>query len=220
METPRKLGIAAAAAAVVVGLFALYRFGPVSETAPASAPAPDTGAPADLPAADESGTSSSIPAPLPADEPVEKPDTVAGSADGEAPLDYEYRAATRPMTPEEMREEMDAGNEWQRAFAQEERDEAWAQPLETEIQQSLEPEVSMGRFYVSKVECRTTLCDVRLLARGSLQNAELEQFQTRIFELPWAQRLTPVLSSGVATNGETYESIVIFEKKPESPAAK
>ena len=217
MGTSRKLLIAAAAATVVVGVFALYRFGSVPETVPASASAPDTGSPADLPAVIEPGTNTSLPAPVPTDEPVEKAQTPAGSAGEEAPLDDEYRAATRPMTPEEMRQEVDAGNEWERAFRKEERDEAWARPLEIEIQQSLEPEVSMGRFYVSNIECRTTLCEVRLLATGSLQNAEIEQFQTRIFQLPWAERLTPALSSGVASGGETYESIWIFEKKPEAP---
>jgi hypothetical protein len=204
------------AAAAIVGGFALYRFRAVPETVPANAsPATNGASPAVLPAAGDPGPSTRVTAPLPPEEPAEPPVTASDSAGPEAPPDHEYRAATRPLTPEEMRQEIDPGNEWERAFRKEERDEAWARPLETEIQQSLEPEISMGRFYVSNVECRTTLCEVRLLARGNLQNAELEDFQTRIFQLPWAERLTPALSSGVASGGETYESIWIFEKKPE-----
>lgn len=109
----------------------------------------------------------------------------------------------------------DAGNEWQRAFEQEERDEAWAGPLEAEIRRSLEPEINLGRFYLDNAECRATHCEIRLLARGSLQRAELDLYQSTIYTLPWNTRLNPALSSST-DSGDRYESIWIFERRPES----
>ena len=85
------------------------------------------------------------------------------------------------------------------------------------MRKSLEPEINMGRFYLANAECRATLCEIRLLARGSLQRAELDLYQSTIHTLPWAAHLNPALSSGV-DNGDRYESIWIFERRPESRA--
>ena len=125
----------------------------------------------------------------------------------------EYRAVPMPAPTTDV--PPDAGDEWLRAFQQEERDEPWAAPLETEIRKSLEPEINLGRFYLANAECRATLCEIRLLARGSLQRAELDLFQSTIYTLPWNAHLNPALSSGT-DSGDGYESIWIFERRPES----
>jgi hypothetical protein len=218
MAKSRKIVIATAVIAVgvlFVGGFLLNR--PVVQPNPVQPSAganPGTTSVAtspglEVPAASEStGTSvDSVADQLP--EP-EEPVAVANAQDAQP--DYAYRAATQPMSTEVP---PDAGHEWQRAFEKEERDEAWAGPLEAEIRKSLEPEIDLGRFYLANAECRATLCEIRLLARGSLQRAELDQYQSTIFTLPWAARLNPALSSGV-DSGDRYESIWIFERRPES----
>ena len=111
-------------------------------------------------------------------------------------------------------------NEWERKFQEEMRDEAWARPLENEIQKSLQPGVNQARFYIVNVECRTTLCEIRLQARGSAQIEELDLFDTEFGELPWVGHLNAALSSSKLTDGEISESLWIFEKKPEARAAR
>ena len=151
------------------------------------------------------------------DDPVEAqvPATIDTEAQDALPRN-EYRAVPMPAPTSDV--PPDAGDEWLRAFQKEERDEAWAGGLEAEIRKSLEPEINQGRFYLANAECRATLCEIRLLARGSLQRAELDQFQSTIYTLPWAARLNPALSSG-KEGGDGYESIWIFERRPESRAA-
>ena len=164
--------------------------------------------------------------PAPANEPVPasaEPDEPGGEAESieqqDPPAQSEYRGVPEPVPTSGP---VDPLNEWQRAFGKEVRDETWAGPLETEIQRSLEPQINLGHFYVSNIECRATLCEIRLLAQGSLQRAELERFQSEIYKFPWNSALVPALSSGIDVrnaNENRYEAIWIFEKKPGSRAA-
>jgi hypothetical protein len=143
------------------------------------------------------------------------PGDAAIQADSGSPpdeLNYEYRAVPTPTSAA-----ADPINDWEGKFGKEERDDAWARPLEAQIRTSLEPEVDQGRFYISNVECRATLCEIRLLGRGSLQRAELERFESELYQLPWASNLSAALSSGVISR-DSYESIWIFEKKAATPA--
>ena len=164
--------------------------------------------------------------PAPAENPTAiqspaEPPAPAAAGEPAAPVSQsEFRGVPEPVTAPAPVEPLD---EWQRAFQDEQRDEAWARPLETQIRQSLEPQVNLGRFYISKIECRTTLCELRLLAQGSLQRDELERFDLEIARLPWNSQLTMMLSSGAgAHTGDErgYESIWIFEKKPEPAPGK
>lgn len=211
MAKSRKIVIATAVIAMGAGVLfvgGFLRNRPVGQPNPVQPPA--SASPGlEVPAPPESMGSSVDSSADHVPEPVEAV-TAANAQDAEP--DYAYRAATQPMSTEVP---ADAGKEWQRAFEKEERDEAWAGPLEAEIRKSLEPEINLGRFYLANAECRATLCEIRLLARGSLQRAELDQYQSTIFTLPWAARLNPALSSGV-DNGDRYESIWIFERRPES----
>jgi hypothetical protein len=164
------------------------------------------------------------PGPANEDAPVSaEPDEPAAEAESNEPQDppvqSEYRGVPEPVATSGP---VDPVNEWQRAFGKEVRDENWAGPLETEIQRSLEPQINLGHFYVSNIECRATLCEIRLLAQGSLQRAELERFESEIYKFPWNSALVPALSSGIDVrnaNENRYEAIWIFEKKPESRAA-
>jgi hypothetical protein len=212
---PRSFVIATALIVIVVGGFLLNRhqrgLQPIATTESAS---PGTAAVAPSPGAV---------VPTPTAPPRTAPDSTADLvAEPGAPVepanaqdaspDYVYRAVPRPASSEVA---ADAGNEWLRAFEKEERDGSWAGPLEAEIRKSLDPEINLGRFYLANVECRATLCEIRLLARGSLQRAELDLFQTQIHQLPWAGRLSAALSSGISSP-DGYESIWIFEKKANS----
>jgi hypothetical protein len=127
------------------------------------------------------------------------------------PAASEYRGVAAPAASSAPG---NALKEWQHAFEQEVRNEAWARPLEVSIQQSIAPEIDLGHFYVSNIECRATLCEIRLLAQGSLQRAELERFGYQIRELPWAVGLNAALATGTASP-DRYEAIWIFEKNPE-----
>lgn len=158
------------------------------------------------------------PSPAETSTAVETAAAPVGSADAEKPAapvsQSEFRGVPEPVTTPATVEPL---NEWQRAFQEEERDEDWARPLEKEIRQSIDPQVYLGRFYVSNIECRATLCEVRLLAQGSLQGDELQRFDLEISRLSWNSKLTMMLSSGIETGSRyerNYESIWIFAKNP------
>jgi hypothetical protein len=211
VERSRKFALAAG---LLVGVIVLGRFMDLEDPgrAPEDPPATPT---VSAPEGKAIEPESELPEPV-SDPPVQD-EPVAESTDPSTQvLDYEYRGVPVPMSSSEPVEPL---NEWERAFQKEERDEAWARPLEEEIRTSLEPGVSLGHFHVANIECRATLCEIRLLARGSLQGAELDRYQEEIFKLPWATRLTPALSSGVSSQ-DSYESIWIFEKKAETTQAR
>jgi len=198
------IAIASASATAIIVIAAIaYRVLTKAESAP----------PAPVPA---STAVSAAPATLnPVDEMPPAVGVSPGPGDAGAPRDLpaasEYRGVAAPAASSAPG---DALNQWQHAFAQEVRNEDWARPLEVSIQQSIAPEIDLGHFYVSNIECRATLCEIRLLAYGSLQRAELERFGYQIGELPWALGLNAALATGSASP-DRYEAIWIFEKNPE-----
>jgi hypothetical protein len=76
-----------------------------------------------------------------------------------------------------------------RALEREARDDSWSFPMEAEIQNSLVADTSMGNFKLENLECRATMCELRMSARGDQQAAALQKWSDGIHSLPWAPRL-------------------------------
>jgi hypothetical protein len=97
-----------------------------------------------------------------------------------------------------------------RALERELRDDSWAYPLEAEIQNSLVAETSSGRLTVEHLECRATLCELRL--SGSAANEQsLTDWSSSVGKQPWASRLYMNLSSSIS-DGERVDSLLIFHR--------
>jgi hypothetical protein len=61
-------------------------------------------------------------------------------------------------------------------FLLEARDDSWAYLREAEIENALLAETSTGKFHKDRIECRTTMCEVDLSARGETQVAALKKW--------------------------------------------
>jgi hypothetical protein len=107
----------------------------------------------------------------------------------------------------------DAMSEAHRALEREERDDSWAYPMEAEIENSLVADTSMGNFRKEHVECRTSMCEVRLTARGAEQAAALQRWNDSLRSQPWSPRLF-MSSSSVSNNGEHVDALMIFTRPP------
>jgi hypothetical protein len=97
-----------------------------------------------------------------------------------------------------------------RALERESRDDSWAYPMEAEIQNSLVAETSAGRLSVEHLECRATLCELRL--SGNVANEQsLTDWTAATGKQPWASRLYMNLSSSIS-DGERVDSLLIFRR--------
>jgi hypothetical protein len=105
-----------------------------------------------------------------------------------------------------------------RALEREMRDDSWSYPLEADIQNSLVADTSMGNFKVEHLECRATLCEIRLSAQGGEQTAALSKWSDNMHTLPWASRAVPISRSMVSGNGQMDELVIL--QKPPKPAPK
>jgi hypothetical protein len=102
-----------------------------------------------------------------------------------------------------------------RALERETRNDGWAYSMEGEIQNSMVNEVSTGEFRADHVECRATLCEVRLSGKGN-QAAAIKRWSESLGPQPFGQRLFLNYSSSIS-NDERADSIMIFRKPPASP---
>jgi hypothetical protein len=97
-----------------------------------------------------------------------------------------------------------------RALEREVRDDSWAYPMEAEIQNSLVAETSAGRLTVEHLECRATLCELRLSGIAA-NEPSLSSWIAASGKQPWASRLYMNLSSTI-TDGERVDSLLIFRR--------
>jgi hypothetical protein len=104
-----------------------------------------------------------------------------------------------------------------RALEREPRDDSWSYPLEAEIENSLIPDTSMGNFRKEHLECRSTMCEIRLSAEGGAQIEALRQWTSDIQKFPWASRMLLSSSSTVSTE-DRMDSLLIVSKPPEADA--
>jgi hypothetical protein len=102
-----------------------------------------------------------------------------------------------------------------RALERETRNDGWAYTMEGEIQNAMVNEVSTGEFRADHVECRATLCEVRLSGKGN-QAAAIKRWSESLGPQPFGQRLFLNYSSSISNN-ERVDSIMIFRKPPPAP---
>lgn len=102
-----------------------------------------------------------------------------------------------------------------RALERETRDEGWAYTMESELQGAMVNEVAMSAFKVEHIECRTTLCEVRLSGAGPQQAEALKRWNESFIgqESPLGQRLFLNYSSSIGEDDRT-NLLMIFRKPP------
>ena len=105
----------------------------------------------------------------------------------------------------------DATAEAHHALERETRDDSWAYPMEAEIENSLVADTSMGNFRKEHVECRASMCEVRLTARGADQAAALQRWNESLRSQPWSPRLF-MSSSSVSNNDNNVDALMIFTR--------
>ena len=99
-----------------------------------------------------------------------------------------------------------------RALEREARDDGWAYSMEAEIQNSMVNEVSTGAFRAEHVECRTTMCELRLSGNGD-QGAAIKRWNDELGTQPFGQRLFLNYSSTISDNGRV-DTLMIFRRPP------
>ena len=79
-----------------------------------------------------------------------------------------------------------------RALERETRDDGWAYSMEAEIQNSMVNEVSTGAFRAEHVECRTTMCELRLSGKGD-QGAAIKRWNDELRHATFRPAAVPEL---------------------------
>jgi hypothetical protein len=141
--------------------------------------------------------------------------TSAPPADDGAPVrrievgDAFHQQIDRPSVPGFPNEFGDA----HRALERETRDDSWAYQMEAEIQNSLTAFVSTGELQVRFLECRTTICEMRLFASDAHRNS-MDTWQQVMQSQPWIRR---VRMEGMGLSGAQggSEGLWIFRKTPQ-----
>jgi len=119
-----------------------------------------------------------------------------------------HQLIDRPSAPGFPNEFGDA----HRTLEGETRDDSWSYSLEAEIRNSLTAEVSAGNIKVDFLECRATICEIRLSASDAHANA-LNAWSENTGAYPWSRRLQSVGMSMAIVNRETH-GLWIFRKAP------
>jgi hypothetical protein len=98
-----------------------------------------------------------------------------------------------------------------RALERETRDEGWAYTMEGEIQNAMVNEVSTGAFRSEHVECRATMCELRLSGKGD-QAAAIKRWSEELGGQPFGKRLFLNYSSSISDDNRV-DTIMIFRRK-------
>jgi hypothetical protein len=99
-----------------------------------------------------------------------------------------------------------------RALERETRDDGWAYTMEAEIQNAMINEVSTGAFRSEHVECRATMCELRLSGKGD-QAAAIKRWSDELGSQPFGQRLFLNYSSSISDN-DRVDTLMIFRRPP------
>jgi hypothetical protein len=98
------------------------------------------------------------------------------------------------------------------------RDDSWSYPLEAELQNMLAADPEMGRFKVEHVECRATLCEVRVHGKVQVQQAPaVNQWLSSMQRMAWPGGLragTAIFSS----SDDGMEGMLMLRKQPPLPS--
>ncbi len=100
------------------------------------------------------------------------------------------------------------------ALERETRDDSWAYQVEAELQNSTVPDTSMGNFKLEHLECRATLCEMQLSARGEQQSAALRRWQDGLHTGPPAGSQLLLTSASLITENDASNALLILKKPP------
>jgi hypothetical protein len=94
------------------------------------------------------------------------------------------------------------------------RDDSWSYPLEAELQNMLAADPVMGKFKVEHLECRATLCELRVSGKDRLQQASaVNQWLRDMGQLRWPGGLTVGTAVFSGTEGGS-EGMLMLRKPP------
>ncbi len=107
-------------------------------------------------------------------------------------------------------------------FLSEARDDSWAYLREAEIENALLAETSTGKFRKDRIECRTTICEVELSARGETQIAALKKWYQEFSQLQNARPSSTLDMRWVTLaedpqNGKANASVVYMRPQQRVP---
>lgn len=97
-----------------------------------------------------------------------------------------------------------------RALEREPRDDGWAYSMEAELQNTMVNDTSMGKFKMEHVECRSTLCEVRVSGNSDQADA-VRNFGNALPGSNFNQQLFMNVSSTVSGH-ERIDAIYIFRR--------
>lgn len=129
------------------------------------------------------------------------------------PIDVGERLRKHIDRPSQPGHENEIGDA-HRALEREPRDDGWAYSMEAELQNSMLNEVSMGGFKVEGVECRSTLCEVRI-SGATAQSDSVKRWQDSLVSQPFGQRLFMNYGS-TFSDTDRVDAIFIF-RRPKKP---
>jgi len=214
------------AAGIAIGLF-VGRDKPV-DSVPPSMPATTTAA-APAPVAHVEPAAPRVTATPP-------PSARIAPAPGPAPQPASPATAEVPADIASFRQPVDPGPVYSKQFAEaarigarsvmaeqhaalerEARDDSWAYSMEADIQNSLVADTSMGNFKLEHLECRATLCEVRLSATGEQQAQALRKWNDGLHSMPFGSRLMNTNGS-IITDNEATDALIILKKPAPAPA--
>lgn len=118
-----------------------------------------------------------------------------------------HQQIDRPSVPGFPNEFGDA----HRTLEREARDNSWSDLLEAEIRNSLTADVSSGNIKVEFLECRSTVCELRL--SSSMQSDAINTWSANSGAFPWSNRLQSIGMSMSMTDGRT-QGLWLFRKPP------
>ncbi|HUQ11136.1 MAG TPA: hypothetical protein VM146_12545 [Steroidobacteraceae bacterium] len=102
-----------------------------------------------------------------------------------------------------------------RALEREPRDDGWAYSMEAELQNSMVNDTSMGKFKMEHVECRSTICEVRVSGNGDQADA-VRNLSNALPANSFNQQLFMNVSSTVSGH-ERIDAIYIFRRPAQKP---
>jgi hypothetical protein len=94
------------------------------------------------------------------------------------------------------------------------RDDSWSYPLEAELQDMLAADPVLGKFKVEHLECRATLCELRVSGKDRLQQSSaVNQWLRDMGQLRWPGGLTVGTAVFSGTEGGS-EGMLMLRKPP------
>jgi hypothetical protein len=102
-----------------------------------------------------------------------------------------------------------------RALEREMRNDGWAYAMEGELQNSMVNEVSTGEFRAEHVECRATMCEVRISGTARQTDAVKRWMDT--LQKHEVARTLAMNYSSMSANDERVDMLMILRKPPSPP---